>query len=551
MAQNRPLGELLREAGIVSEEMIAYALKIQKVTRERVGEVLLRLRFATDTEVARIVAQQHRLPFDALGARVPAAAALAQLPFAVAQKLGLLPLEIVGGNLLAATDNPGNPELAERVARFCSYPLQLLVAPSSRLQRLIQRAYYLAEHPLDDEVERNVAAIQAGREYSAERLFELLLSSAIDLRASDMHVSPTPNATLVSYRIDGVLQLRYALPAAAHLRLISTAKVRAGLDIADTMRPQDGRMRFVFLDGQFDLRISTLPAALGENLVVRILSGGGELISLSDAGFTPAQQEQLRRMTANPSGTILVTGPTGSGKTTTLYAMMRRINTMQNNVLTIEDPVEYEMPLVRQVEVNERSGTTFATAIRGFLRQDPDVMLVGEIRDQETAALAMRAAQTGHLVFSSLHTNNALGAVVRLRDLGVEDYLLSGSLIGLVGQRLLRRLCPHCKQPAAPSLAAPTVEGASATHWHGLELAGLYQHVGCSYCSDTGYSGRVAVGEVVQVDDELRRLIDSGASGIEIERATSGRYTDMRSTARQLVAEGVTDIAEYQRVLAD
>jgi len=547
MAQNKPIGELLREAGIVTEQMIAYALKIQKVSRERVGEVLLRLRFATDSEVARTVAKQHRLPFEALEARIPQPQALAQLPFAVAQKLGVLPLELADGHLLAATDNPGNPELAERVARFCSYPLRLLVAPTSRLQRLIQRAYYLVDHPLEEEVDRIVTAIMAGREYSSERLFELLLSTAIDLRSSDMHISPTPNATLVSYRVDGVLQLRYALPAAAHVRIISTCKVRAGLDIADTLRPQDGRMRFAFLDGKFDLRISTMPAALGENLVVRFLSGGGELISLTDAGFNATQQEQLRLMTEHPHGTILVTGPTGSGKTTTLYAMMRRINTMEKNVLTIEDPVEYEMPLVRQVEMNEKAGTTFASAIRGFLRQDPDVMLVGEIRDQETAALAMRAAQTGHLVFSSLHTNDALSAVVRLRDLGVEDYILSSSLIGLVGQRLLRRLCPHCKQPAAAPSAAT---GDEAEQWEGLPLSSLYRHVGCPYCRDTGYSGRQAVGEVLLVDEALRQMIDRGASGIEIERALRGQYHSMHAAGVKLVADGVTDIAEFKRVLA-
>lgn len=544
MTQMRPIGELLKEAGIVTDETISYALKIQKVSRERVGDVLLRLRFATDTEVARIVARQNDLPFDNLEGRIPQRAALAQIPFTIAQKLSLLPLEIVDNHLLVATDNPGNPEIADRIARFSSYPLRPVVAPTSRLLRLIQQAYYMAEHPLDEEVERIVGAILAGREFSAERLFDLLLSTAIDLHASDMHISPTPNAGLVSYRVDGVLHLRYALPAGAHSRLVSTCKVRSGLDIAESNRAQDGRMRFAFLDGQYDLRISTMPAALGENLVVRFLSGGGELISLEDAGFNADQQALLRRMTVHPHGTILVTGPTGSGKTTTLYAMMRRINTMEKNVLTIEDPVEYEMPLVRQVEVNEKAGTTFATAIRSFLRQDPDVMLVGEIRDEETASLAMRAAQTGHLVFSSLHTNDAVSAISRLRDLGVEDYILSSSLIGLVAQRLLRRLCPHCKRPASPRAEGET--------WEGLPVAGLFEHAGCPYCRDTGYSGRLAVGEVLVVDDEVRKLIDHGASSIEIEQATRGKgMYRMRDAGHRLVADGVTDIAEFIRVLAE
>lgn len=544
MAQMRPIGELLKEAGIVTDEMISYALKIQKVSRERVGDVLLRLRFATDTEVARIVAQQNDLPFDNLEGCIPQREALTQIPFTIAQKFSLLPIEIVDNHLLVATDNPGNPEIADRISRFSSYPLRPLVAPTSRLLRTIQQAYYMAEHPLDEEVERIVGAILAGRDFSAERLFDLLLSTAIDLHASDMHISPTPNATLVSYRVDGVLNLRYALPAGTHGRLVSTCKVRSGLDIAESNRAQDGRMRFAFLDGQYDLRISSMPAALGENLVVRFLSGGGELISLEDAGFNADQQVLLRRMTVHPHGTILVTGPTGSGKTTTLYAMMRRINTMEKNVLTIEDPVEYEMPLVRQVEVNEKAGTTFATAIRSFLRQDPDVMLVGEIRDEETAALAMRAAQTGHLVFSSLHTNDAVSAISRLRDLGVEDYILSSSLIGLVAQRLLRRLCPHCKRPARPNTEGET--------WEGLPIEGLFERAGCPYCRDTGYSGRLAVGEVLVVDDEVRKLIDHGASSIEIEQATRGKgMYRMRDAGHRLVADGVTDIAEFIRVLAE
>jgi type IV pilus assembly protein PilB len=446
MAQ-RPLGELLKEAGIITDEMITYALTIQRVSRERLGDVLLRLRFTTDTEVARVLARQSGLAYVALDSFVPAPDALAQVPFTFAQKNGLLPVELADGHLVVATHDPFNSEIEDRIGRFTSFPVKLVVAPASRLHRLIQRAYYIAEHPIDEEVARMAETINAGREFSAERLFDLLISSAIDLHASDLHISPTPAATLVSYRVDGVLQLRYALPPQAHGRVVSTCKVRAGLDIADATRAQDGRMSFAFLDGEYDLRVSTMPATQGENLVVRILSGGGELISLEDIGFNTDQLEVLRTMIAHPHGTVLVTGPTGSGKTTSLYGMMRRINAMENNVLTIEDPVEYQMPLMRQVEVNEKAGITFASSIRSFLRQDPDVILIGEIRDEETATQAMRAAQTGHLVFSSLHTNDALGAIMRLRDLGIVDFILSSSLIGIIAQRLLRRLCQQCKRP--------------------------------------------------------------------------------------------------------
>ena len=537
----RPLGELLKEAGIITEEMIEYALVIQRVSRERLGDVLLRLRFTTDTEVARVLARQAGLPYDSLESFVPSPDALAQLPFAVAQKTGLLPLEVADGNLTIAVYDPFNSEIESRIARFTSYPIKLVVAPTSRLVRLVQRAYYIAEHPIDEEIERMAATILAGREFSAERMFDLLVSSAIDLHASDLHISPTPAATLVSYRVDGVLQLRYALPPQAHARVVSTCKVRGGLDIADATRAQDGRISFNFLDGKYDLRVSTMPATQGENLVVRILSGGGELISLEDIGFNADQLEALRKMTASPHGTILVTGPTGSGKTTSLYGMLRRINSMEKNVLTIEDPVEYQMPLIRQVEVNEKADITFANAIRSFLRQDPDVILVGEIRDEETATQAMRAAQTGHLVFSTLHTNDALGAVMRLRDLGIVDYILSSSLIGIVGQRLLRRLCPHCKRK---------VDAPPDKLWESLPMNTLYEHVGCEHCRQTGYNGRQAVAEVLPVDEELRRLIESGSSPYDLSRATHERgYADMHTNGVEMVKAGVTDISEFERVL--
>lgn len=535
------LGELLIEEGIVTGEMIAYAVTLQHVSSEKLGDVLLRLRFTTDTEVARMLARQAGLEYNALDDFVPIPDVLAQLPFNVAQKMGMLPVDLTEGKLVIAVFDPYNNENLSRIGRYTSYPVKLVVSPASRLNKLIQRAYYLAEHSFDEEVKRITELAMSGREYNAERLFELLITSAIDLKASDLHISPTQSATLISYRVDGVLQLRYALPTLTHNRIVSICKVRSGLDIADATRAQDGRMDFVFLGGTYDLRVSTIPAMQGENLVIRILSGGGELISLEDIGFNNEQLEVLRTMSSNPHGTILVTGPTGSGKTTSLYGMMRRLNAMENNILTIEDPVEYQMPLMHQVEVNEKAGITFAGAIRSFLRQDPDIILVGEIRDEETAAQAMRAAQTGHLVFSSLHTNDALGAIMRLRDLGVVDYILSSSLIGIVAQRLLRRLCRHCKR---------LVTEARDALWENVPIHSTFEHVGCRYCHHTGYSGRLAVAEVLRIDDTLRHLIENGAGPYELNQAAHQmRHTTMREAAIQMVKAGVTDISEFNRVL--
>ena len=427
----------------------------------------------------------------------------------------------------------------DRLTRFTSYPLRLVVAPEARLRREVQRQYRLVESHIEQEIERMAQAAAAGRDYVAERLMELLVSSAIEFDATDIHINPTELATLVSFRLDGVMQLCYSLPASAHGRLVSVFKVAAGMDIAESNRPHDGHMAFSYLKERYDLRIATIPSVTGENMVIRILSGSHEFLSLKDLGLVPDQIERIREMANSPFGMVLVSGPTGSGKTTTLYAIMRTINAMKKNILTIEDPVEYAMPLVQQVEVNEKAGITFASTIRSFLRQDPDVMLIGEVRDEETAGLGMRAALTGHLVFSTVHTNDAIGVVVRLRDLGVENFIIGSTIRGVVSQRLLRLLCPHCKRPSTREEA-----------WNGIEPQQIFEHVGCPLCRQTGYIGRSAIAEVLHMNKELVTMIGEGRTIGDIEQAA--RADGMRSLSdagMDLVASGATDIAEYQRVL--
>lgn len=540
-ATKRPLGQLLKEAEVVNEETLAYALKVQATSGTRLGETLQQLKFVTDQEIAQVLAHQFEVPFTELDEPlVPEVLRL--LPFNFAQRHLVLPLAVEGGTAVLAVEDPGNPQLGALLARFVSQPHRLKVAPKGRLVREIQRRYYRAEHPLDAEIERMSQTIAAGRDFPAERLAELLLSAAIDARASDLHISPTPLATLVSLRLDGVLQLTYTLPASAHGRLVSTVKVMSGLDIADMNRAQDGRMSFPYLEEKFDLRISTMPGVNGENLVIRVLAGNNELYSLSSIGFDDAQIARLDRMIRRSHGAILVTGPTGAGKTTSLYGMLRRINMLQRNVLTIEDPVEFRIPLARQMEVNEKAGITFSSAVRAFLRQDPDVILVGEVRDEDTAQLAMRASQTGHLVLSTLHTNDAIGAIVRLRDLAVDDMVLSASLIGVVAQRLVRRLCPHCKTEVAIQDDDLARYGALPPH--------VAQHQGCARCHFTGYTGRAAIAEVIEFDEELRSLVERGAMPTEVERrAREKGMKSLREAALSLVRSGVTDLTEIERVL--
>jgi type IV pilus assembly protein PilB len=533
------IGHLLLQAGRIDEEKLAYALKVQQVSSERLGDILQRLRLVTDRDIAWVVAKQAGLEYHPMLVATSSEEALAQIPSSVAQKHGLLPLSIDDDHLVVACIDPYAQHSLDRLTRFTSYPLRLMVAPEARLRREVQRQYHLVESHIEQEIERIAQDAAAGRDFVAERLMELLISSAIEYDATDIHINPTELATLVSFRLDGVMQLCYSLPASAHGRLVSVVKVAAGMDIAESNRPHDGHMAFSYLQERYDLRISTIPSVTGENMVIRILSGSHEFLSLKDLGLVDEEIERIRDMANSPYGMVLVSGPTGSGKTTTMYAIMRTINAMKKNILTIEDPVEYTMPLVQQVQVNEKAGITFASTIRSFLRQDPDVMLIGEIRDEETAGLGMRAALTGHLVFSTVHTNDAIGAVVRLRDLGVEDFIIASTIRGVVSQRLLRLLCPHCKRPSTREEA-----------WNSIEPERILEHVGCPMCRQTGYIGRTAIAEVLQMDKELVTMIGEGCTIGDIEQAAKARgMRSLNDAGADLVAAGTTDIAEYERVL--
>jgi len=533
------IGRLLLEAGSINEAMLAYSLKVQNVSRERMGDIMLRLRFATDRDIAQVVARQAGLEYHPMLVVTSSEEALAQIPSSFAQKHGLLPLAIENEHLVVACIDPYAHNSLDRLTRYTSYPLRLMVSPEASLRREVQRQYQLVENHIEQEIERISQAAVTGREFVAERLMELLIGSAIEYDATDVHINPTELATLISFRLDGVMQLVYSLPASAHGRLVSVFKMAASMDIAESNRPNDGHMSFNYLEERYDLRISTIPSVTGENMVIRILSGSHQFLSLKDLGLSFEQIDRITAMAHSPYGILLISGPTGSGKTTTLYAVMRTINAMEKNILTIEDPVEYTMPLVQQVGVNVKAGITFASSIRSFLRQDPDVMLVGEIRDEETAGLAMRAALTGHLVFSTVHTNDAVGAVVRLRDLGVEDYIIASTIRGVVSQRLLRMLCPHCKQPAG--LREP---------WNGISPERILKRVGCPLCRQTGYIGRTAVAEVLHVDRELVTMIGEGCTIGDIQKAASASGMRTLSDAGiERVAEGITDIAEFERVL--
>ena len=537
----KPIGQLLKEYGIVTEEHIQYAISVQKALKKRLGDVLLTLGFVTDYEVAEVLAKQSGLEFVDLKTLNPTVDALKLIPKSFSIQNNILPIEVDNNTLVVAIPDPYDERLKAMVKRFFRGEIVFKVAPASELAKKVERFYYLAENPIDETIKENVEQLLKGNEISVENLANLLIEDAIDKGASDIHINPLKEVTLVSYRVDGVLHLFHSLPPSVHSRIVSTIKVRSGMDIATTNIPQDGAMDYEFLHEKFNFRVSTIPSIYGENLVIRILGGTSRLISLSQIGFSDEQLDIVQKAINAPFGIILATGPTGAGKTTTLYSLLRHINTMERNVLTIEDPVELRVPLVHQVNVNPRANLTFASAIRSFLRQDPDVILVGEIRDEETATLAIRSALTGHLVLSTLHTNDAVGAISRLKDLGIGNFLLSSSLTAVIAQRLVRKLCPFCKQKVKLT--------DEDKKYLGVEIDEAYQHVGCEHCKHTGYIGRTAAGEVMFVDREIQEMIAEGSpiSKIRNHLLEQGMIT-MKESAARFVKEGITDIAEVKRV---
>ena len=376
------------------------------------------------------------------------------------------------------------------------------------------------------------------------RLVNQLLRRGVEMGASDLHFEAHETGMRVRARQDGFLMTIFDRDDVPVSRIVSRLKVMAGLDIAETRLPQDGRIALRIGGRAIDTRVSTLTGNFGERVVLRILDRAGGLKPLSALGLTPERIALLEKLSARPDGIILATGPTGSGKTTTLYSLLKLANRNERNLITVEDPIEYNIEGLNQTQINSEIGMTFAAGLRAALRQDPDVILVGEIRDQETASIAGQAALTGHLVFSSLHANTAVGAVVRLRDLGIDDYLIAATLRGVIAQRLLRVLCDDCKTARAPTEAERDLFEA-----HAVPTDLVHDAVGCAACNDAGYRGRIGVYDIVEVDDELRAAIDRGATETEMRRMAEARGTTLMAEALSRVAEGTTDFAEIDRVL--
>ena len=540
------LGDLLIDQGLINHDQLDFSLREQKATGERMGECLMRLGLLMDSDLAEVLARQVDYPFIDLRNFLPDRSLLALIPAKIATHFQFLVIQRTENILHIAISDPFSKSAEEQAYRITGLIIKAHVAGEHQLKRMIERFYYLIENPIEDEIKSITDRLvrNPNVDVDVQRLVDNLMGSAISYRVTDIHITPSDISSRVMYRVDGVLKPVYVFPFSLHSRLITTIKVNAGMDIAEQRKPQDGRMSFDFFGETFDVRVSSVRTNFGENIVLRLLpSRGSSSFNVRDLGFEEEKQKTLKSIFSMPYGMVLVTGPTGSGKTTTLYAALREQDAIGKNILTVEDPIEYELLMIRQTQVNTKAGYTFASAIRTFLRQDPDVMLIGEIRDEETAVLAVRAALTGHLVLSTLHSNSAIAALARLKDLGLSPYLLSTSLKGILSQRLVRRLCNFCKKPAE-------IPG-DVLAKYGLEPDGHYFSAGrCNHCQETGYIGRDAISEVIPISDNLMRLIaDDAPLGALEDAARSEGVTDLRSSGINKVRAGVTSLEELVRVI--
>ena len=565
-ARKKRLGDLLVDAGVISQDQLVKALQVQKTEKqgERLGVVLIDLGFTDEKQIVEALKAQLKIQsVDLSTLRIPEEI-IRLLDEAVLRKYNLIPFKFNEKNpnlLCVAMSDPLDIRAMDDVSIITGCQVERFAATPSDIAAAIDRYYgnaealRVAEQYTREKQEQAKAraALDPGsgndennvQQAPIVKLLGQIIEQAVHKRASDIHIEPMENQVRIRFRVDGVLHEAMRHDISLHAALIARIKIVSGLDISEKRRPQDGRATSIVDRQEYDIRVSVLPTVYGEKVVMRLAQKKALTLDKRDLGFPEDELKKFDHILSHPNGLILVTGPTGSGKSTTLYTALNELNVEGVNIITVEDPVEANLNGVNQVQVNEKAGLTFSSALRSILRQDPDIIAVGEIRDGETASIAMRAAITGHLVFSTLHTNDAVSAVHRLEDIGVEPWLVSSALRGVVSQRLVRKLCPHCKTAYRPSaeelLLLGLPEDSDVT---------FYKGAGCPECRHSGYIGRRAVFEILLLNSRLRRRISHGADGDELlSAARQDGFTTLRESCRELVLAGVTSAAEAARVI--
>ena len=543
------LGEMLVSKGLISDDQMGVALKEQKTSGKMIGATLVEMGFITESVLGEVLAESSgSATFDPKSAMLDSAL-VRQLPKDIATRHKVIPVAMDEEELKVAISDVYNVIAIDQIRRH--FPRNIKVIPvyaaESDVLELIDQ-YYDYEVQIDGIIKEIETGIQEDKQLDGTqegyvnptvRLVNAILVDAIKNDTSDIHLEPEGSFVRIRYRIDGQLVQARSLHMDYWAAILVRIKIMSSMNIAETRAPQDGRIAFSIAGRDVDFRVATQPTVHGENIVLRLLDKTKALVSMDKLGYSPHNEGILKKLLKRPEGIIVVTGPTGSGKTTTLYSVLSFINTIDVNIMTLEDPVEYQLPLIRQTNVKE-GVLEFATGVKSLLRQDPDIIFVGEVRDEETAVMAVRAALTGHQVFTSLHTNDALGAIPRLVDIGVPPTLLSGALIGVIAQRLSRRLCPHCKKEKTA-----TEEECKLMQVDPAKPPKIYEAVGCEECSHRGYKGRLAVSEIVRVDKELDEMISKevGRSAME-EHINKNGFKDMAADGVQKILDGHMDIAE-------
>ncbi len=551
------LAEILLADGLVDEGQLSAAFDEHQRVGRSLGRVLVDQGVLTETQLVAALAQQIGLPFVDLQEHQVDGSATGRVPGAVVRRHNCLPIGYADdGKLLVAMADPGNVFALDDIRSMTGLEVRPVVATRADVIAAIDR-YYRADADLDDitsamEVTEDDEDLSKVKEITEDapivKYVNLLITQAIQDRASDIHLEPTEHDLRVRYRIDGVLHEVMRSPKAIQSGVISRLKIMADINIAERRIPQDGRLSVTAHGKKVDLRVATLPTVWGEKVVMRILDNSTARLTLGDLGFSQNNYDRFAESFVKPYGMILVTGPTGSGKSTTLYATLNIVSKPEVNVITVEDPVEYRLPGINQVQVNNKAGLTFAAALRSILRSDPDVVLIGEIRDHETAQIAVEAALTGHLVLATLHTNDAPSAVTRLTEMGIEPFLVGSALDCVLAQRLTRRLCARCKVAYLPEPA--DLERVGFPWSPGEQLPQLFRPVGCSSCSKTGYKGRVALHEVMAVSETIERhTVERTSAAVIGETARAEGMTTLRMDGWLKVRDGVTSIEEILRVV--
>ena len=552
-AKRRQLGKLLVEQGLISSDELNRALELQEDQGGRLGEILVSQGLIDDEVLLDILSIQLNVPvIDIKGTRINHDA-ISLIPEAIAREHFVIPIEIVEGRLLVAMAYPDDIGIINDIKAITKMRLEVALCSPKSIEQAIDLNYKSRE-----ELEKQVGQFTKAEEKIGDRVSDnltntpaaqsltMIIKQAIQDRASDIHFEPQENELRVRFRIDGILHDIFSLPTAAHLPLLSRLKILSGMNIAEQRRPQDGQFSITIGGRSVDVRVASMGSLFGERATLRILDKSLPLLTLDQLGFLPEPMGRVENMLRSNHGMILVGGPTGSGKTTTLYAMINHLNSDEKNIMTIEDPIEYHFAKISQFQINPRADITFSSGLRALVRQDPDVILIGEIRDQETGRIAVQAALTGHLVLASIHANDAVNILFRLIDLGIDPYLISSTVVGLIAQRMVRRLCSYCRVPEEPS----TDKQSAYKDYMSEETPVLYTGNGCTVCANTGYFGRTGTFETLLMNDEIKSMLSKGMNVAEIkQKALQQGMITMGQDGMIKAKQGITSTTEVLRCI--